>query len=85
MQSGDSPALERIRVFFDERTLAHDTGSGFFELPPHPLLEVSEKHPENADRVRNMRSVCLKGPIGACLRFALPRRVLTCFACSRAP
>ena len=30
-----------------------------------PLLEVSEKHPENADRVRNMRSVCLKGPIGA--------------------
>lgn len=26
---------------------------------------MSEKHPENADRVRNMRSVCLKGPIGA--------------------
>lgn len=59
------PALERIRVYFDERLLAYDTGSGFFEHPPHELLCVAEKHPENGDRVRNMHSVCLKGPIGA--------------------
>jgi hypothetical protein len=26
--------LERISVFFDERVLAYDTGSGFFEYPP---------------------------------------------------
>lgn len=26
--------LERISVFFDERMLAYDTGSGFFEYPP---------------------------------------------------
>ena len=65
--------LERIRVYFDERTLAYDTGSGFFEHPPHPLLAVSEKHPENADRVRNMRSICLKGPIGASTTHALAR------------
>ena len=59
------PALERIRVYFDERLLAYDTGSGFFEHPPHELLCVNEKHPENGDRVRNIHSVLLKGPIGA--------------------
>jgi acetoin utilization deacetylase AcuC-like enzyme len=69
------PALERIRVYFDERLLAYDTGSGFFEHPPHELLCVSEKHPENGDRVRNIHSVCLKGPIGARLRAMLPLRV----------
>ena len=36
------PALERIRVYFDERLLAYNTGSGFFEHPPHPLLSVNE-------------------------------------------
>ena len=69
------PALERIRVYFDERLLAYDTGSGFFEHPPHELLCVSEKHPENGDRVRNIHSVCLKGPIGARLRATLLLRV----------
>ena len=58
-------AEDVLHVFFDERVLDHDTGSGFFELAPHPLLEVVEKHPENADRLRNIRSALAKGPIGA--------------------
>jgi hypothetical protein len=57
--------LARIAVYFDERMVEHDTGAGFFELAPSPLLEVTERHPENADRLRNMRSVCTRGPIGA--------------------
>jgi hypothetical protein len=32
--------LERIAVYFDERMLDHDTGAGFFELAPSPLLEA---------------------------------------------
>ena len=78
------PVLERIRVYFDERLLAYDTGSGFFEHPPHELLCVPEKHPENGDRVRNMHSVCLKGPIGACLRATLLPRASHVSRCSAA-
>ena len=58
-------AEDVLHVFFDERVLDYDTGSGFFELAASPLLEVVEKHPENADRLRNIRSALAKGPIGA--------------------
>ena len=33
--------LERISVFFDERMLAYDTGSGFFEYPPQCVPSVA--------------------------------------------
>ena len=77
--------LRSIHVYFDERMVEHDTGAGFFEQLPSPLLEVVEKHPgacssrsvlllaecshesagaENGDRLRNIRSVLQKGPIG---------------------
>ena len=46
-------ADSRIVVYYDERCVAHDTGSGMMEGPPSPLLEVQERHPENGDRVRN--------------------------------
>ena len=49
--------------------LEHDTGSGVFESGPSALLDVPELHPENAERVRNMRSVLERGPIGEHLRW----------------
>jgi acetoin utilization deacetylase AcuC-like enzyme len=58
-----------IDVFWDDRVLAHDTGAGLFEAPASPLLEVQERHPENAERVRNMKSVLERGPIAHSLRW----------------
>src|SRR3990172_3529878 len=58
-----------IDVFWDERALAHDTGSGLFEAGPSPLLAVPELHPENAERVRNMHSVLERGPLAPHLRW----------------
>jgi acetoin utilization deacetylase AcuC-like enzyme len=58
-----------IDVFWHDDTLLHDTGAGVFEHPPSPLIEVSELHPENDVRIRNIRS-CLKlGPIANRLRW----------------
>jgi len=57
------PALENINVFWHPAVLNHNTGSGFFQRPPSPFLEVTELHPENSDRLRNMRSVLQLGPL----------------------
>ena len=64
-----------IDVFWDERVLAHDTGSGAFEAAPSELLAVQELHPENAERVRNMRSLLLRGPLAPHLRWREGRLV----------
>jgi acetoin utilization deacetylase AcuC-like enzyme len=53
-----------IDVFWHSAVLEHDTGSGVWEALPSDLLDTNEPHPENAERVRNMRSALLKGPIG---------------------
>lgn len=55
--------VEELVVFWHPAALEHDTGCGLWEAPPSDLLEVQELHPENAERVRNMRSVLLRGPI----------------------
>ncbi len=65
-----------IDVFFDERVLAHDTGAGVFEAPLTPLVDVPELHPENAERIRNMRSALERGPIAPHLRWH-PGRLAT--------
>ncbi|MEQ8665724.1 MAG: class II histone deacetylase [Rhodospirillales bacterium] len=54
---------DRIAVFFDARVFDHDTGTGLFEGPPSPYLDVAERHPENGERIRNMESVLRRGPI----------------------
>jgi hypothetical protein len=36
--------IKRVAVLYDDRMLSHDTGSGFFELQPSPLLEVRDRH-----------------------------------------
>jgi acetoin utilization deacetylase AcuC-like enzyme len=55
-------------LFWHDDALRHDTGSGLFEQPPSPLLDESELHPENAVRVRNMKSVLERGPLSAHIR-----------------
>ncbi len=52
-----------LHVFYDERVLDHDTGSGLFEAGPSELLAVPELHPENAERLRNMVGVLERGPL----------------------
>jgi acetoin utilization deacetylase AcuC-like enzyme len=56
-------ALKNINVFWHPAVLNHNTGRGFFQRPPSPFLEVTEPHPENPDRLRNMRSVLQHGPL----------------------
>ncbi len=50
-------------MFWHPAALEHDTGSGVWETPPSDLIEVQELHPENAERLRNMRSVLRRGPL----------------------
>jgi hypothetical protein len=44
--------------------LKHDNGHGVFDTFQSPgFLDVLEPHPENADRIRNIRSILQRGPI----------------------
>jgi acetoin utilization deacetylase AcuC-like enzyme len=52
-----------MRVYWHDEALAHDTGAGMFDQGPTPLIEVPELHPENPDRIRNIRSMLQNGPI----------------------
>jgi len=58
-----------LDVFWHPAVLEHDTGSGVWEAPPSDLLDTEELHPENAVRMRNMRSVLERGPIGERIRW----------------
>jgi len=50
-----------MRVYWHDDALLHDTGAGIFEHPPSPLVEVPELHPENAERIRNIRAALRNG------------------------
>ncbi len=52
-----------MRVYWNEDGLAHDTGAGVFDQGPSPLIAAPELHPENAERIRNIRSLLERGPI----------------------
>ena len=52
-----------ILALWHDDCLLHDTGSGLFEGGPSPLLAVPELHPENAERLRNVRSAIDRGPL----------------------
>lgn len=78
-----SNGSSRIDVFWDKGMLKHYTGTGVFDTLMDPgFLAVLEKHPENADRVKNMVSILKKGPISPYItwntgRLALPSELLT--------
>ena len=67
-----------MRVYWHEEALAHDTGAGMFDQPPTPLIEVPELHPENTERIRNIRSALTPRPdraaAGVARRAATRRR-----------
>jgi acetoin utilization deacetylase AcuC-like enzyme len=60
---------DSLDVFWHDDALKHDTGSGVFEHPPSPLIEVSELHPENDVRIRNVRSILREGPLAGRVRW----------------
>ena len=59
-----------MRVYWNEAGLAHDTGAGMFDQGPSALIAVPELHPENAERIRNIRSALERAGDGV----AAPRR-----------
>jgi len=63
-----------LAVYWHPAVLAHDTGSGVWESPGSDLLAVPELHPENAERVANMRSVLMSGPVADRLEWRDGRR-----------
>lgn len=60
-------------VFWHDDVLKHDTGAGHWEACTHPLLEIPELHPENVERLLNMRSVLQRGPIAKYLEWQAGR------------
>ncbi len=66
--SGMDGVADLVDIFWHEDVLASDTGAGFFEAPPSPLLAIQTAHPENSDRIVNMREALRRGPNAA--RFA---------------
>jgi acetoin utilization deacetylase AcuC-like enzyme len=69
--------MAEINLFYDERVLQHDTGAGLFDTEEADLLAVPELHPENVERVLNMRSVLERGPIAPRLRWHQGRLATT--------
>ena len=58
-----------MRVYWHDDCLLHDTGTGVFGSGPSPLIAVPELHPENVERVRNMRSALERGPLAGALEW----------------
>lgn len=57
---------ETIHIFWNDAMLSHYPGHGVFDTLEKPdFIEVFDKHPENADRIRNMLSILRKGPIAS--------------------
>jgi acetoin utilization deacetylase AcuC-like enzyme len=63
-----------LDVFWHDDAFLHDTGSGVFEHPPSPLMDVPELHPENDVRIRNMKAILERGPLAVSLRWRDGRR-----------
>ena len=57
--------VDKVVVFWHEDMVKkHDLGRGVFDTFLDPkFLDVLEPHPENGERLRNMRSILSKGPI----------------------
>jgi acetoin utilization deacetylase AcuC-like enzyme len=63
-----------LDVFWHDDVLLHDTGSGVFEQPPSPFLAESELHPENTNRLLNMKAILERGPLAKHVRWRAGRR-----------
>jgi acetoin utilization deacetylase AcuC-like enzyme len=65
-----------VRVYWHDDALLHDTGAGLFEHPPTPLVAVPELHPENAERILNIRAALRNGPIAGRLEWHAGRHAI---------
>lgn len=54
---------DALNVFWHPAVLDHDTGRGILEAAADPGLGIAEDHPENAERVRNIKTVLERGPL----------------------
>lgn len=59
----NDPLKDPLAVFWHPAVLDHDTGMGILEAEPRPDLGIAEEHPENALRVRNIKTVLERGPL----------------------
>ncbi len=57
-----------IDVVWHEACLGHDTGYGLFETEPPPWLAVPEIHVESNERILNMHSALVDGPLAGFVR-----------------
>jgi len=60
---------EHLPVFYSPEVLNHQTGNGFFEALASPYLPVTEAHPENDLRLRNMIGILKHGPLSTFLNW----------------
>ncbi len=60
---------EEVHVFWHDACLRHDTGAGVFDGGPSPLVSMPELHPENAERLLNMRGALARGPLADAVRW----------------
>jgi len=60
---------EEVHVFWHDACLRHDTGAGVFDGGPSPLMSIPELHPENAERLLNMRGALARGPLADALHW----------------
>ncbi len=61
--------LEGIDVFWHPACLRHETGEGVFEASSSELVAIPEKHPENDERIANIKSVLERGPLADLVRW----------------
>jgi len=52
-----------FHIFWNPDCLAYDTGRGCYEYEASPLMEVAENHPENPERLINVKSILERGPV----------------------
>ena len=63
MAKAETPATERMTVFFDDTVLSQRIPDGFFDSYPSDLFEVQMAQPEGPERIANTASVLKNGPL----------------------
>ena len=64
---------DTIDVYWHPDCFKHDTGRGCYEYESSPLMDISESHPENAERLINVKSILEKGPLAPQLNWQIGR------------
>ncbi|MEM8936899.1 MAG: class II histone deacetylase [Pseudomonadota bacterium] len=65
---------ELVHIYWHPDCFKHETGEGCYDLEASPLIQIPERHPENADRLRNIKSILERGPIQSRLNWYIGSR-----------